>query len=104
MMKMPMLNYKSVSWNVIFLLFLSSLSEYITSCYSAGFFVLQNPIYQSLLQGDGRKDKSLFILCTIKAMIQRTGYVDLEFHLVIVNLWFEKGIASYLVEKKILIK
>lgn len=59
---------------------------------------------KSPFQGVGQKDKNPIILCTIKTMIHKTGYVDLEFHLVIENFLFEKGIASCLTEEKMLLK
>lgn len=54
---------------------------------------------KALFQEVGQKDKNHIILCTIKIMIHKTDHVDLEFHLVI-----EKGIASYLIEEKMLLK
>lgn len=94
-----MLNCKYLFWNVAVLLVLSSVwIHYFLILYIVIYFCFRKED-QVLLQGDGGKDKNPIILCTIKAMIQKTGCVDLEFHLVIVILWFEKGIASHLIEE-----
>lgn len=72
-----MLNCKYISWNVIFLLFLSSLWTRYFLLFSWGFRFMKED--QSLLQEDGGKNKNPITLCAIKAMIEKSGCVDLEF-------------------------
>lgn len=61
-----------------------------------------NPFFK---EGDEGKDKDPVILCTVKAMTQKTACVDSQFHLETVNLWWnEKGFVNYLVEEMMLFK